>query len=231
MPADARRTTGIVLLAASTVAGAVSLFPPWGQLAGRAFGGPWFVLSNVGLFFGTDATDNQYANNPLIGVGAILLAVTLLALVIALVAAIAASPRAFVISSIADVLGLVAVGTYVFGLYAYTERGGDPSFPLEIGFWLAVGMLVLAFIAPFLLRSPAAPPVPPPVVGTPRVMRVTGPPAPPKRLKCPKCGNLEHVTPGTKPVCTKCGYGAPPGGAPAATAEPAPEAAADAPHG
>lgn len=216
MANDARRMTGAGLLAAATACGITSLFLPWGSLSSGAYGAPLGALLRMDRFFSSDPA-NLEANNPMAPVAAIVFVLVLVLLLAATVVAFTPSPKALSLSYTAEFAAFIALVLYVVALFLYTQQKGEPSFPLGAGLWVGLGMVVLAFAAPFFLKGPAVPATPAPVVGTPRVMRVTGPPQPPpgpKRMRCPNCGAINAVQPPAKPFCVKCGFGTPPEPAP-----------------
>lgn len=205
MANDSNRIAGIVLLAVAALLGVASLFVDWGTTSGGGYGSPLRCYQSLDVCFNGNAVTA--------GIGAILMPVATLLLAAAAVLESMGPRRGLALAFTADAAAFVTVAIYVVGL---TLLPPAKQFPLAIGFWLGTAQVVLAFAAPLALKRVAAASTAMPMVGTPRIMRVTGPPAEPaapavpRRLKCPKCGTINMVGPGSRPACSKCGHGATP---------------------
>jgi len=120
--------------------------------------------------------------------------------------------------------GLLAAILLLVGMDQITSSGssGGPSLDMGFGSFLGIGTALFALAAGIICLLPAAAretsgmpmgayattSAPMPAMGAPATAASSGAPAGIRRLKCPRCATVISVSPGSKPACTGCGFGA-----------------------
>jgi hypothetical protein len=199
-------------MAGAAVLGMVSLFVAWGQADGIEYGAPVRCMDGSGNCFESKTV--------VMGIGLVALLATIACLALAAILGLRGPRKGLETAFTGDMLAIIAVILYAVGL-----NNAASNFPVYFGFWLGLGMVVLAFIGPILMKGSAPSGAP---AMQPRMMRPTGTPmatpmatptaaggmrpaaapaAGGRRLKCPKCQSLFMAAAGQKPKCPNCGFG------------------------
>ncbi len=205
--------TGVGLLGGAAVIGLVSLFVAWGQISffgiSAEYGKPMDCYTDSSACFSGDSV--------MAGIGAVALAIGVVLLIIAAIVGMQGPRKGLELAFTADLVATIAVIVYAIGLNNLSH-----TFPTYIGFWLGLVMVILAFLAPILMKGARAPmPVMGmPMGGRPTTMRTTAQTTTVttskttttaaggmRRLKCPKCQSVIMVAAGVKPSCANCGFG------------------------
>jgi len=204
LASDPKQMTGVGLMGGAALLGILSLFFGWAQFFGFEVFKPVDCYSHFDHCFD--------GNGMMAGIGAVLMLVAIVLLAIAAVMGAMGPRKGIEMAFTADVVATIAVIVLAIGINNVLQ-----TFPTYIGFWLGLGMVILAFIGPILMKQARAQPAMGIAMPGVPMMRATSTPAGAakpmtagpagsRRLKCPKCANLVVVGPGQRPACSKCGF-------------------------
>jgi hypothetical protein len=155
----------------SALLGAVALFVNWGPTSHDA---PLYRLQNL-TFSDTGPM--------LMGLGAIALGVSVLMLAASAIVALQGPGKGLNLALNADIAAFIAVALFAIGFILDADKNqARDKFPLGVGFWLGLAMVVAAFVGPvFMRQARPAPGTASPAAGAVRPVPAPRPGATPAR--------------------------------------------------